>query len=329
MREQGTTQPGVTNREERAKVSIEPMADLAYYRDPVTERWLDTWPLLTTELKEIRLSQIDMKSSRDYQNRISSHVDEDHVCVIAEALKDPDATVPPIVVRLMGDGRLIIGDGNHRAVGAQRADRETLLAYVVTCDDKTFHQMAIAANARNALSLTPAERAVLIAKMQGQGVSQATIAAQWGLTKSRVSAIVRAEQGADLLREVGVAQPEHLTDKAREAAARLTAEDLRLIGTQVLKDIGGNEMDAAAREILDAQPSQRLSVAEDVGRRILKDRRDRNTPKGRQRAMTVGTTPTKVSNALSKVAAQLVERPELCQDEKVRKAMDELLAVWK
>ena len=70
-------------------------------------------------------------------------------------------------------------------------------------------------------------------------------------------------------------------------------------------------------------------MAEDVGKRIIKDRRDRNTPRARQRAMMIGITPTKVANALSKVATQLTERPELCQDEKVQKAMNDLLGVWK
>lgn len=310
-------------------MTTQPIEDYDFYRDPVTENWLGTWPLHSAVLTEIHLGQIDMKASRDYQNRISSHVNDDHAASIAEALRNPSTTVPPIVVRKMGNGRLVIGDGNHRAVGAQRAGRQTLLAYVVTCDDKTFHHMAIAANARNALSLTPAERDVLIGKMAGQGLPQTTIAAQWGLTQSKVSAIVRAEKGADLLREVGVAQPERLTDKAREAAARLDVEDLARIGTSVLKDISGAEMEAAAREILNAKPSERLNVAEDTGQRILRDRHERNTPKAKQRALAVGFTPKRVANTLLKLTSAIADRPDLCQDEKVREALEGLLAAWK
>lgn len=284
---------------------IEQVAD--YYRDPKTEWMLAKFPT-TWELARIAVADIDLKSSRNYQNRATGDVRPEEVSRIAEALRDDTVETPPVVVRREGR-RYIVADGNHRVYAHHEAGRTSIFAYVLTCDVVTFAEVATFANVHNALSLDGLERDRQIARAVAAGMSQAMVAAVTGMNANAIGAIVRADQGEAALRNAGLAAAHEKSKSFKIAAARLDPENLAAIGIDVLRQVSGEQMEDVARTILAAKPSEQLDTARQIGAQLRREQVEKRNPRAK-RTVRVGWTEKRIANATHKLREVIAENSD-------------------
>jgi len=295
-----------------------------YYRNPQTETDMSKFEMSWT-LTTIDPRQVDLKESQKYQNRGTGDVNADDVSRIAASLADPEAFTPPIVVRQRNAGTYVVADGNHRVRANLEAGRSAILAYVITCSDETFHQFTVFSNVNNAVSLSIEERNRQVIMAVKLGMPQTTVAHLAGISQNKVSSIIRAQLGEQLLRDAGVTDAHRRNDKAKATAAQLDVEHLQAIGVDVLREVTGAQMEAMVREILSAKPSQQLNVAKDVGRKIKHEQVQAKNPKARVMTTPVGYTPKRLANMIEKLTKIIIEKPSLLGTSEVNEAIHKFL----
>jgi ParB-like chromosome segregation protein Spo0J len=188
-------------------------------RSPRTERWLDDLGVAWTFDPDLPLHRIDRAASLANQVR---HValDPDTVERYAADMSQGDQ-FPPLIVTPAGDLVALLG-GNHRHAGAERANRTTLPAYVVTGEAKALLRVRVEDNRNHGLPTTEAERTDHGLALIESGFSQAEAARITGVPAKKLSEARILADVADRATVLGVDPGFHrLSRFCRQALARI------------------------------------------------------------------------------------------------------------
>ncbi|MFN2489885.1 MAG: ParB/RepB/Spo0J family partition protein [Actinomycetota bacterium] len=121
---------------------------------------------------------VDIRSAQDF----------DAIARYAETVEH----LPPVTVFATPEGLLLAG-GFHRVEAARRADRNEIEAEVREGTREDAMAFAALDNATHGVPLTKEERNTAIRRLKSLGWKQDAIASRFGLSKSRVSHILRDE----------------------------------------------------------------------------------------------------------------------------------------
>lgn len=203
-------------------------------RDVAYEAWLESQKVNPYFQPALPLDSIDVDASLANQARLEP-LDSDVVDRYAAHLEDPDATMPPILVRSIkrkaGEQLVILG-GNHRYHGHRAVGRTTIAAYIVRCDDRTATALMYGDNRRHGLPPRDDERVAQALHLVDQGYNVVDAARVVGIHRLKVDRARYAHQVAQRAARLGHAA--QLQRIPRGVHARLVSiEDDRLFGTVI------------------------------------------------------------------------------------------------
>lgn len=290
---------------------------MARNRDLTTEQWIKDWKVEFTQ-EEIQLSDIDLKRSLHRQNRGATKLDEDHVLSLMEWMDEPDHTVSPLVVNRVG-GRYLIIDGNHRANAAAQLERTHIDVYIVAVDQEKFEGMVLAANARNAKGLTYAERVEL-----GQSLAlkygTAVAAAQVLLKHDVLAREMRIQDGRRKIHDAINVDAGNWPKKKLEALNRLDVDQIRAVGSDVLKESTGTAVEQTVANILAVPASDRHDQAVKESGRLEQVQRDKKKP-GARRSNGNTLTSNRVRTDLIRFTKWMKDNPAAFNDTALMEAV--------
>jgi ParB-like chromosome segregation protein Spo0J len=160
-------------------------------------------------IPDLAIARIDLIASTSNQSRFEP-LDLPTVDRYVAALQEGDE-FPPILVRLIppkgkDPEQLIILSGNHRVRAHLQADRRTIDAYLVICDDLTALEIAYADNADHGLPTTENERivhALVLIDQHGRTITDA--AKTVGVSHNKIRVRINANETAARAQKAGVA----------------------------------------------------------------------------------------------------------------------------
>lgn len=244
-------------------------------RDKRLEDWFKAKGISTYDYRQgIPVAEFDVAESLDNQARISEPVDEATVKEYQANMEEGD--VFPPVVAYPGPGGLIIVDGNHRLVAAQRAGK-TLPVYVLTgVKPVTLTIMTFEANspAFHGKPVSHDDRIRHAVWMVRNKVPAALAARQLGLTAAEVSravALKNADRDADkvLKSEKLKARWSRLPATTRTRLGSLTDPDVMLAATELTVAAGlpADKVTALCTEVRGVR-GERAKLAFLAGKRL-------------------------------------------------------------
>jgi uncharacterized ParB-like nuclease family protein len=166
---------------------------------PDIEAWLTECRVAWEFDPALPVDTVDQVGSLANQARLEP-LDADVVDRYAADMERGDQ-FPPVIVRRQGK-RLILLGGNHRLAGAKQAKRETLPAYVVTCEPEMATRLMYEDNRRHGLPPSEAERLHQAVHLIETGYTQKQAAQTVGVSASKLDVALgaaRADRRAQLL----------------------------------------------------------------------------------------------------------------------------------
>jgi ParB-like chromosome segregation protein Spo0J len=249
-------------------------------------------------------------------------LDAEQVSSLKQWMDEPDHTVSPLVVNRAG-GRYLIIDGNHRANAAVELGRTHIDAYIVAVDQEKFEGMALAANARNAKGLTYADRVEL-----GQSLAlkygTAVAAAQVLLKHDVLVREMRVQDGRRKIHDAINVDAGNWPKKKLEALNRLDLDQIKAVGSDVLKEATGTEVEQTVSNILAVPASDRHDQAVKESGRLEQVLRDKKKPGARRR--NNGTlTSNRVRTDLIRFTKWMKDNPAVFNDTALMEAVTEFV----
>lgn len=178
---------------------------IQWHKSPEIEGWLNR--IISPERWEfwaiVPIAAVDWVASMKAQNREAQELHKPTVASIVESMRSGQP-VPPLILRRLPNGKLIVVNGNHRGAAGRELGLDSVAAYVVEVDDDTFYLMSATANAINGREagadfiLKSAAYAVSV-----KGFPAARVAPMFGLTAHRLNDYMQAMQGQAMLKTAG------------------------------------------------------------------------------------------------------------------------------
>ncbi len=188
---------------------------------------------------KLKITDIDIESSRRNQVRTGQHVDDDQVLVYGIAMDSGD-TFPPIIVdgRKMPKGKGTVVDGNHRLKAITDClELKTCEAYVIT--DATELQMLrllFKSNQTNGLALTMDDRVRHAAILVAHGATQKDAATDIGIPHTRLQTFLKRQDTENRLTALGVKRIDKMTDTVLTRLSSVRDDDvMKELATTVIR----------------------------------------------------------------------------------------------
>lgn len=136
---------------------------------------------------------------------------------------------PPLVLRRVPNGKLVVMDGNHRTVATRNLGLSEYPygAYIVECTDTQAVMYSKTVNNKHGLLIKDEERPIQAAYFVFQGLmNQKEAAEKYGIAPSRVSALVVGAQMDEKAARLGIKGLNNLSLTARTELFRLKSDTL-------------------------------------------------------------------------------------------------------
>ena len=186
--------------------------------------------------------------------------DEEALDELADSIRQL-GVIQPVTVKKAADGKYVIISGERRWRAAQRADLETLPAYIREVDDENLHAMALVENIQRQ-DLNAIEIALGMQRLIDEcHLTQDALSEKVGKKRSSVSNYLRLLKLPD---EVQLALKEGLISMghAKAIAGAPAEEQLRVLKRCVKKGLSVRQAEELVRSLAEA-PAKGATAAED------------------------------------------------------------------
>ena len=196
-------------------------------RNASDEAWLEAQGVEFEYVENVRISQIDLKKSKELNPRLDCRVNEDVVVQYGEAMEQGAIFPAPFLVHEPGGGYLVIA-GNHRIPAAGLVGRKTLDAFVILSTDRPVWEfLARTDNRRGAALPQSKEEAVIhaIAVMTLQNKNVGEVARDFLLPAHWLSSQLRAHHASEVLTSAGIPHVDKLKPTFLVELAKLREDE--------------------------------------------------------------------------------------------------------
>lgn len=179
--------------------------------------------------------------------------DEEALDELADSIRTL-GVIQPITVKRRDDGKYIIISGERRWRAAQRADMESLPAYIREVDDENLHAMALVENIQRQ-DLNAIEIALGMQRLIDEcGLTQDALSEKVGKKRSTISNFLRLLKLPD---EIQLALKEGLISAghAKAIAGAPADKQLRLLKRCIKKDLSVRQIEELVRKLNAEHPA--------------------------------------------------------------------------
>lgn len=206
-----------------------------------------------------RMAEIDIADIVPNPTQPRTQFDEEALDELADSIRQL-GVIQPVTVKRADDGKYIIISGERRWRAAQRADLETLPAYIREVDDENLHAMALVENIQRQ-DLNAIEIALGMQRLIDEcHLTQDALSEKVGKKRSSVSNYLRLLKLPD---QVQLALKEGLISMghAKAIAGVAPEQQVRLLKKCLKKGLSVRQAEQLARTL--SEPAETVQPAED------------------------------------------------------------------